>query len=268
MISIWRAFLPWYQNHKDFFEVAALGASLLGILFALKSVNDGRKMTKDLRAVFDQLTTRALGPYPAYMIEIERLIAEARDGVMIACDFPGYGAWADRGRYSSYLKALENRKADRVRRSQQFSVRLLTLDAASRRRELEQRFPEVGWKDYVKKGGYAHSRRLYEELESCTVPETRTAFLAELAARQERALSAELRFAQCREMNGLLPMHFWIADDKRAVFVIPGGRDGQDFGFVTEDVGLVQGLIAIFERYSEDTHVTDASVVVKGRAVA
>jgi hypothetical protein len=261
-MSLLRTVFTWYQSHKDFFEVTALSASLTGILFALKSVHDGRKMTKDLRAVFDQLTTRALGPYPAYMIEIERLIAEARDGVMIACDFPGYGAWADRGRYSSYLKALENRKADRVRRSQHFSVRLLTLDAASRRRELDQRFPEAAWKDYVKKGGYAHSRRLYEELESCKVPETRSAFLVEMAVRQERALTADLRFAQCREMKGLLPMHFWIADDKRAVFVIPGGRDGQDFGFVTEDVGLVQGLIAIFERYADETQVAE------GRAVA
>src|SRR5438132_7519277 len=146
MESILRASFLWYQTHKEPLEIVALALTFLGIVFAVKSISDGRKMTRDLGTVFDHLTTRGLGPFPTYMAEVERLIAEARDSVTIACDFPGYGVWSDRGRYSAYLKALENRKADRVRRSQGFQIRIVTLDAERRAAELDSRFPEQRWR--------------------------------------------------------------------------------------------------------------------------
>jgi hypothetical protein len=256
-----RASFVWYQAHKEPFELFALALSLFGIIFAVQSIGDGRKMLRDVRSVFDHLTTRGLGPYPTYLNEVERLIGEARDSIFVACDFPGYGVWSDRGRYSGYLKALEDRKADRVRRSQSFKIQIVCLDKDSRQHELEERFPEGSWKEYVKKGGFARSRRLYEELESSAVPETRTAFLADMGARQERAITAELRFADVRELSGMMPVHFWIADEKRAVFVIPGGEGG-DYGFVTEEIGLVQGLLAIFDRYREAAAGQPAARVV------
>ena len=259
MISVLRMSLVWYQTHKELFELIALAVAFSGVVFAVRSISDRRKMTRDLRSVFDHLTTRGLGPFPSYMAEVERLIGEARHGLVIACDCPGYGVWADRGRYSAYLKALEERKADRVRCSQAFSVQIVTLDGEGRARELERRFPETEWKEYVKRGGFSRSRRLYQELENCAVPESRQKFLTEMAARQERAIAADLRFAECREVAGMLPIHFWIVDEERAVFVIPGADgDGGDFGFVTEEVGLVQGLLSIFQRYHAAASVPEA----------
>ena len=258
MMSMLRGSYLWYVTHKEPFEIFAFTLTFAGIAFALMSISDGRKMIRDLRSVFDHLTTRGLGPYPTYLGEVERLITEARDSVVIACDFPAYGVWSDRGRYSGYLKVLESRKADCVRRSHSFRIQIVTLDGASRARELDGRHPEVGWKEYVKKGSFGRSRRLYEELESCAMPESRAGFLAELAARQDRAIAAELRFAEVRELAGMLPIQFWIADERRAVFVIPGGGEGGDFGFVTEEIGLVQGLLSIWRRYHDGSEVPAA----------
>ena len=103
-----RDFYTWYLAHKGPFEVAATACSFIGITFALFSIHDGRKLTRDLGAIFNHLTTREAGTYPSYMRDVEKLISEARDYVVIACDFPGYGAWVDRGHYSTYMKALEN----------------------------------------------------------------------------------------------------------------------------------------------------------------
>ena len=109
---------------------AARSRPFRGTLFAVLSIRDGRKLTKDLRSIFDHLTTKEIGAYPAYLAEVERLISEARESIFIATDFPGHGTWADRGAYGAYVKALENRKADRVRRGHPLNVQLLTLDSA------------------------------------------------------------------------------------------------------------------------------------------
>jgi hypothetical protein len=242
----------WYLAHKTPFEVGATICSFVGITFAVLSIQSGRKLTRDLRSIFDHLTTREAGTFPAYMSDIEKLIGGARESIVIACDFPGYGAWVDHGHYSSYVKALENRKAERVRRSQPLRIEILTLDAEGRARALEERFPDDRWKDYVKKGGFSRSRRLYEELENCVVPESRPQFITEMINRQNRALHADFRFADCHEYAGMMPMHFWIADGEKAVFAIPG-KSGElaDHGFVTEEAGLVESLLAIWERYLE-----------------
>src|SRR5260370_23016226 len=150
------------------------------------------------------------------------------------------------------MKALENRKAERARRSQPLRIELLVLDGEHRAHDLEDRFPEERWKEYVRKGGFSRSRRLYEELENCTVSENRAQFITDMINRQNRAMHADLRFAECHEYAGLMPIHFWIADGAKAVFAIPG-KSGEltDHGFITEEAGLVESLMAIWERYLE-----------------
>lgn len=248
-----RVAYDWYVIHKGPFEVLALLLAMLGTLFAVQSIQDGRKMTKDLRSVFDHLTTKAIGPFPDYMNELERLITTARDSVVIACDFPAYGAWADRGRWGALCKALENRKAERVRSGRKFEVRMLVLDGPARSRALEDRFPETDWRDYVRRGGFQKSRRMYEELENTRVSEQRDKFLAQMEERQERGLDAELRFAERWETSQLLPVHLFIADGERALFSIPGyGEELMEFGFMTEEAGLVRALNSIWSRYLAD----------------
>src|SRR5437660_10632694 len=165
LLDVLRTAYRWYALNKAPFELLGLGLAVLGTLFAMLSIKYGPKLTRDLRTVFDHLTTREAGAFPAYMEEVERLIADARESIFVATDFPAHGVWTDRGRYGNYVKALENRKADRVRRGHALDIQILTLDAESRERALETRFPESRWKDYVKKGGFTRSRRMYEELE-------------------------------------------------------------------------------------------------------
>src|SRR5207244_5233981 len=108
------------------FELIGLLLAVLGTLFAVFSIRDGRNLTRDLRAVFDHLTTKEIGAFPVYMAEVERLIAGARESVFIATDFPAHGVWTDRGHYGSYVKALENRKAERVRKAHPLNSQVLS----------------------------------------------------------------------------------------------------------------------------------------------
>ena len=249
--SLRNAYL-WYLGHKTLFELFALTLAVTGTIFAVLSIRDGRKLTKDLRSIFDHLTTKEIGAYPTYMAEVERLISEARESVFIATDFPGHGAWADRGRYGAYVKALETRKADRVRRGHALSIQVLSLDAGARGDALLARFPESRWRDYLRKGSFSRSCRLYEELENCEVPEARPEFLAEMAARQQRAIDSDLRFADRWEWRGVMPIYLWIIDGEKAVFAIPSfGDQLTEYGFYTEEAGLVQALMSVWARYLE-----------------
>src|SRR2546427_407196 len=183
----------WYLKNRATFDMLGLFLAVLGTLFAVLSIRDGRQLTKELRAVFDHLTTKEIGAFPAYMAEVDRIISDARESVFIATDFPGHGSWRDRGRYGAYVKAIENRKAERVRRGHPLSVQVLCLDANGREGALEDRYPDSRWREYVKKGGFQRSRRLYEELENCQVSESRPQFLQQMLERQQRALDSDLR---------------------------------------------------------------------------
>lgn len=252
LLRILRETYEWYLVHRTPFEMMGLFLAVLGTAFAVQSIRDGRQMTRDLRSVFDHLTTKEIGVFPGYMGEVERLISEARESIFVATDFPGHGAWSDRGRYGSYVKMLENRKADRVRRGHGLSIQVLSLSAEARENALAARFPESRWKEYVKKGSFSRCRRLYEELENCEVSELRPQFLQEMATRQHRALESDLRFADRWEYRGVMPIYLWIIDGEKAVFAIPSfGDQLTEYGFYTEEAGLVQALLSVWARYVE-----------------
>jgi hypothetical protein len=255
----------WYLKNRATFDALGLFLAVLGTLFAVLSIRDGRQLTKELRAVFDHLTTKEIGAFPAYMAEVDRIIAEARESVFIATDFPGHGSWRDRGRYGAYVKAIENRKADRIRRGHPLSVQILCLDPEGRSKALADRYPDSGWREYVKKGGFQRDRRLYQELENCQVSESRPQFLQAMLERQQRALEADLRFADRWEYRGLMPMYLWIVDSEKAVFAIPSfGDQVTEYAFYTEEAGLVQALMSVWARYLESAkQVSSQPVLVK-----
>jgi len=96
LLEILRTAYQWYLIHKTPFELMGLLLAVSGTAFGMLSIRDGRKLTKDLRSIFDHLTTKEIGAYPTYMVEVERLISEARESIFIATDFPGHGVWGDR----------------------------------------------------------------------------------------------------------------------------------------------------------------------------
>jgi hypothetical protein len=250
-----RTAYAWWQIHKGPFELLGFALTFCGILFAVFSIRDGRKLTKDLRSIFDHLTTKEIGAFPAYMAEVERLIGEARESIFIATDFPAHGVFADRGHYGAYAKALENRKAERVRKGHALSIQVLSLDEEGRRKALRDRFPESKWKEFTRKGAFPRSRRLYEELENCELSDDHDEFISEMELRQQRALDSELRFADRWQFRGVMPVYLWIIDGERAVFAIPSfGDQTTEYGFYTEETGLVQALLSVWARYVEHSH--------------
>ena len=78
LLDVLRTAYRWYALNKAPFELLGLGLAVLGTLFAMLSIKDGQKLTRELRTVFDHLTTREIGAFPAYMHEVEQLFGAAR----------------------------------------------------------------------------------------------------------------------------------------------------------------------------------------------
>ena len=61
-----------------------------------------------------------------------------------------------------------------------------------------------------------------------------------------------------------LPVHVFIADGERAIFAIPGGSgEASEFGFISEETGLVRALSAIWLRYLGEARRVEGAPAVK-----
>jgi len=68
------------------------------------------------------------------MAEVDRIHSDARESVFIATDFPGHGACGIAGA-TARTSAIENRKAERIRRGHPLSVQVsASMPQAARRR--------------------------------------------------------------------------------------------------------------------------------------
>jgi hypothetical protein len=60
-----------------------------------------------------------------------------------------------------------------------------------------------------------------------------------------------------------MPVYLWIIDSEKAVFAIPSfGGEPTEFGFYTEEAGLVQALLSVWHRYMETAEKMSAQPVL------
>src|SRR5438132_12720548 len=95
----------WYLKNRATFDALGLFLAVHGTLFAVLSIRDGRQLTKELRPVFDHLTTEEIGAFPPYIADADRNISDARQSDYIATDFPEHGPGQHHGRQHAYAKA-------------------------------------------------------------------------------------------------------------------------------------------------------------------
>jgi len=220
-----------------------------GTLFAVLSIRDGRKLTKDLRSVFDHLTTKEIGAFPAYMAEVDRIISDARESVFIAPTFPAKARGGIAG-----ATARTSRRSRTARRSASAAVirsawQVLCLDAQAARRRLQDRYRIPAGKSTVRRG-LQRNRRLYEELENCQVSESDPV----PAGVGSSASSAPGRRLALRGPLGVPRADADVPVDRRQREAVSRSQLGDhmtEYAFYTEEAGLVQALMSVWARYLE-----------------
>jgi hypothetical protein len=181
----------------------------------------------DTRRLEQQLSTRRLGGAPRFMSDIVGMLRGAKHEVMICCDFPAYGAASDSKAYDDYVKALRHLRRD-------VEIKLLVLDENVRRGIAEEFHSQAG------------NKSITDQFPG------RDEFLTFVREKNTEALDGPFGDAEKIETSFVMPVFFWIVDDK-AVFSLrrPAKTREVEVGFQTSDRQLISALKGVFQRYRE-----------------
>lgn len=246
--------------------ILALAVGTLALGVGIFHVRELRTRTKELRTLSEQirggtddlrtlseqirgsLTTRHLGRFPEYIMEISDLVERTIKELVILCDFPAYGCFSAPEPFLEYLQALERKAAAGV------SIRITCLTEESRVVLSRRQFVNEmnSWEEWLnesrgKVAAFLGSLHPPQKVESLTLDR----FLNLLESKDREVLSRCDR-ADIALVRSEIPVFFWIADQSHAVFSIPSfkGRASED-GFHTYDSRLVNAFLEIEARYRE-----------------
>jgi hypothetical protein len=192
--------------------------------------------------VIKALPTRYLGEFPRFLADIIQLIEASNNTLTISCDFPGYAKFSELLRADDYQNAL----AGAAQRIKHIDVQCLHL--AARRTHRLRQFPDDNW---VR----SHSSQVSSYLKHVHAGSqelTHENLINELDNRDAKALTENPAFNAVYSVSDHMPVYFWIADGKEAVFAIQVSAKSSEYGFHTSDAQLINGLLAIQDRYGVD----------------
>jgi len=198
--------------------------------------------------VRERLSTRYLSNFPDFIPDIVKLVDGARSSVVIFCDLPGYGVFSDPESAGQYHDVLEQKQ-----RQPNFRLELTCMDDKTRRNYIEEQFSTFDWKMWqadpalrARLETFAASRGL--NVQSLQTPASLIAAIldADTETFKHTFLGKAVR------TDAPMPMYFWIADDKSAIFAVPAlTSDAIEYGFTTSDRDLIIAFKNMKRRYDE-----------------
>lgn len=207
-----------------------------------------RKTDDTLIRVRETLSTRYLSNFPAFMPDIVNLVRDARESVVIFCDIPGYGVFSDPANAGLYYDLIEQK-----RRQQNFRLELTCMDRKSRQAYIQEQFKMYDFEAWMldplsrqRLQNFAASRGI----DVATLKTPALLVAAILDADDETFRHTFL--GKGVQSPSPMPIYFWIADNKTAIFAIPALVPGTiEYGFATSDKELISAFLHMKRRYDE-----------------
>lgn len=208
-----------------------------------------------------EIQTHHIGSFPKFLPEIVEILDRAERKITIFCDLPAYGVVSARERFPEYAELIE-RKAS----SKDFEVRLLHLDHTRRIESLESQF-RGSWAELCKEPSV--SDFVQKSAEPLNGDDPKRSFLELVETRQEETLASFERAGVKAVPTGLImPLYFWIADRKSAVFALTEfSPRAHEVGFRTGSTNLIEAMTGIYNRYSERPAALSGSSAEVGEQV-
>ena len=215
-----------------------------GIIAALRQLKD---MSHELTR------THYANTFPHFIREqICPAITNASSEIRISCDFPAYGSFSDHPAYQSYSKILEEH-----RKKDGFELRVMVPNRSKRDELVRRQFGNDEAQFQLKKenGSFARLLRDFElrcgkRIDSLEDFVKRALGLQDLLIEDYMSNGGNRSSVEIREMDRILSMHMWVVDEAEAFFSFPMlTPDAEEHGIRTQDRGLVQALIGIWDNY-------------------
>jgi hypothetical protein len=217
-------------------EAISLALAIIALLVGVVHLREIKRTT-------ESLSTRFIGTFPHFLPSIVDLIQQAKTSVIVVCDYPGYGRVSDPDNGLAYRHALE-RQIQLGRR-----VELTCMDRERRRRQAAELWNRMNWDDWRAENRDKISTFVAAHdniAEPLTI--TRDEFLRILDEGDEQLLGQLFR-KNAVQLPVDIPLYFWIADERVAVFSVPTlAVTAFEYGFRTSDRALIQALLDVRQR--------------------
>jgi len=227
-------------------ELIGVFLGVVALVVGIYHVVEIRRALANLRAVQSSISTQYLGKFPRFLKDIVDLVNGARDSLVIFCDYPGYGEFSDPAKALEYQQAIERQKRANV------NIDFTCLDAATRKKNISDQFAGQEWVDWAKDEEKSEkvSRFLRNMGHANPHNATITEVIDYLHALDERLLS-EPYLQGAGQIVLHMPIYFWIADARKAIFTIPTVDRSFEHGFFTSDDALIKALLEMYLRYKK-----------------
>lgn len=237
------------QHTVRWFDIVSLGLAVVALLVAVVHLVELSHAVSRIETVQEGLSTRYLGEYPVFFPKLVNVIRGAQRNIVIACDFPAYGELSQRQTADDYYYAIKKGRAHA-------NLDVMFLNGPNRQRLLEELFSPNDWSnweaDASKTASVAELLRLHARPPNSV--HNRTEFLRLLNDVNNEAVR-DVFLNRASEAVSDMPVYFWVADCREAVFAIANPHDGTEHGFFTSDKSLIKGLLDMRSRYNPDPRV-------------
>jgi hypothetical protein len=223
-----------------------------------------------LKGLEEKTSTHYVNKFPEFIAKIIELIEGVEKTLVIFCDIPAYGNFSDPHNFEDYRHALAD-LIDMKNDEKGFKLELVCLGSESRLRSYNEVLDEwETWRlDHQDKlREYLLRRKTFwfgihlpseaqlgEKLNSMKKED----FKKLLERANEEMLGGPFSTIEAVEIEGRMPIFFWLADEREAIFSIPANREEDtELGFSTCDPKLIKALLAIRDRYRQP--VTNDSI--------
>jgi hypothetical protein len=237
------------QHPLRWFDISSLILAIIALLVAFVHLFELGHAVSRIERVQEGLSTRYLGEYPVFFPKLVNVIRGAQRNIVIACDFPAYGELSQRSTADDYYYAIKKGRAHA-------NVDVMFLNPANREKLLEVLFSPNTWSNWEadpsKQASVAELLKFHAR-----PPESvhnRTALLRLLNDVNNETIR-DVFLNRASEAVTDMPVYFWVADCREAVFAIANPQDGTEHGFFTSDKSLIKGLLDIRSRYNADPRV-------------
>jgi hypothetical protein len=231
--------------------ILALAALLVGVVHLWeirKTAHDLQiirsSFSKDLHNVQASLSTQYAGAFPDFLDDVIGTIRSAQREIVISCDFPAYADFSDPRRSLILRQAIEQKVQAGVK------VHLICLDQNRRLTALHQQFNQPSFEKSLSVPQQRNAiLRYLGSSRSRNTPVTYDEFISAVEGNDDMTMRQTFRNAEVLQVNMEMPLFFWIADRSRGVMAVQTFGGEEEYGFRTQDLALVNALLATGDRY-------------------
>jgi hypothetical protein len=252
--------MQWLQLGLTVLSILSSIASICGLYYALRAVRESKEQTAKLKDLVQRqtvsqdalihvsksLTTRYAGIHPEYITEVQKIVAGAKESILVMSSVSGFGIF-------STVRGWEELRAGLMRAKMTVPITVLTGSVKSLAERIRLQFA-LAYSDWDGWLASDNNRAILKDFCHCyglTVPAAAQAewFEGELIKINDEIRQTVYRGNHCvvKITDDFLPVIAWIADGRRAIFAF-SNEHGKYPGFYTEDHYIIESLTGFANR--------------------